>query len=109
MQVFYGVKGLKTHAKICIVIRREPQGIQRYVHFGTGNYNDATARIYSDASLLTCDEQLGADAVSFFNSVTGFSLPQPLARIASAPLTLRKRSRKWSRPRSSLGGRSSPP
>jgi len=90
VQVFYGVKGLKTHAKICIVIRREPQGIQRYVHFGTGNYNDATARIYSDASLLTCDEQLGADAVSFFNSVTGFSLPQPLARIAPAPLTLRE-------------------
>ena len=90
VQVFYGVKGLKTHAKICIVIRREPQGIQRYVHFGTGNYNDATARVYSDASLLTCDEQLGADAVSFFNSVTGFSLPQPLARIASAPLTLRE-------------------
>lgn len=90
VQVFYGIKGLKTHAKICIVIRREPQGIQRYVHFGTGNYNDATARIYSDASLLTCDEQLGADAVSFFNSVTGFSLPQPLARIAPAPLTLRE-------------------
>ncbi|MBI1313735.1 polyphosphate kinase 1 [bacterium] len=89
VQVFYGVKGLKTHAKICIVVRREPQGIQRYVHFGTGNYNDATARIYSDASLLTCDEQLGADAVSFFNSVTGYSVPQPLMQIAAAPLTLR--------------------
>lgn len=90
VQVFYGVRGLKTHAKLCIVIRREPQGIQRYVHFGTGNYNDATARIYSDVSLLTCDEQLGADAVSFFNSVTGYSLPQPLMRIAAAPLTLRE-------------------
>ncbi len=89
VQVFYGVKGLKTHAKICIVVRREPQGIQRYVHFGTGNYNDATARIYSDASLMTSDEELGADAISFFNSVTGFSLPQPLTKIAAAPLTLR--------------------
>ncbi|MHC4878234.1 MAG: polyphosphate kinase 1 [Planctomycetota bacterium] len=91
VQVFYGVKGLKTHAKICIVVRREPQGIQRYVHFGTGNYNDATARIYSDASLMTCDEELGADAISFFNSVTGFSLPQPLTKIAAAPLTLREK------------------
>ncbi|MDA0282708.1 MAG: polyphosphate kinase 1 [Planctomycetota bacterium] len=72
VQVFYGVKGLKTHAKLCIVVRREPQGIQRYLHFGTGNYNEVTARLYSDVSLLTCNEDLGADAVSFFNSVTGY-------------------------------------
>lgn len=91
VQVFFGVKGLKTHAKICIVVRREPHGIQRYIHFGTGNYNEATARLYSDVSLLTCDEELGADAVAFFNSVTGYSLPGPLSRLAAAPLTLRER------------------
>ncbi len=91
VQVFYGVKGLKTHAKICIVVRREPQGIQRYVHFGTGNYNDATARIYSDASLMTCDDSFGSDAIAFFNSVTGYSLPAAMHHLAAAPLTLRDR------------------
>lgn len=91
VQVFYGVKGLKTHAKVCVVVRREPHGIQRYVHFGTGNYNEATARIYSDTSLLTCDENLGADAITFFNAVTGYSLPQPLHGLAAAPLTMRDR------------------
>jgi len=91
VQVFYGVKGLKTHAKICIVVRREPQGIQRYVHFGTGNYNDATARIYSDASLMTCDDSFGSDAIAFFNSVTGYSLPGAMHHLAAAPLTLRDR------------------
>lgn len=91
VQVIYGVKGLKTHAKVCLVIRREPQGIQRYVHFGTGNYNESTARIYSDISLFTCDEQLGADATTFFNAVCGRSLPQEFHRIAAAPLGLRNR------------------
>lgn len=92
-QVFYGVKGLKTHAKICIVVRREPQGIQRYVHFGTGNYNEATARIYSDASLLTCHDEFGTDAMSFFNAITGHSQPQPFRRLAAAPFGLRDRIR----------------
>jgi polyphosphate kinase len=91
VQVFYGVKGLKTHAKICIVVRREPQGIQRYVHFGTGNYNESTARLYSDVSLLTCNEDLGADAVSFFNSVTGYSMHQTMHSLSAAPITLRDR------------------
>ena len=91
VQVFYGVKGLKTHAKVCIVVRREPQGIQRYLHFGTGNYNESTARLYSDASILTCNEDLGADAVSFFNSVTGYSLPQTMHSLSAAPITLRDR------------------
>lgn len=91
VQVFYGVKGLKTHCKICIVVRREPQGIQRYVHFGTGNYNDATARLYSDASVMTCDDAFGMDAISFFNSVTGYSLPRPMHHLAAAPMTLRER------------------
>ncbi|HAN99745.1 MAG TPA: polyphosphate kinase 1 [Planctomycetaceae bacterium] len=89
VHVIHGVKGLKTHAKICIVVRREPQGVQRYVHFGTGNYNETTARIYSDASYLTADDDLGADAVAFFNAISGFSQPLPFRRIEAAPLGLR--------------------
>lgn len=89
VQVIYGVKRLKTHAKICLVIRREPQGIQRYVHFGTGNYNEITSRIYSDASLMTCNEDLGADATAFFNTVTGYSQPQRFRQIEMAPIGLR--------------------
>lgn len=89
VQVIYGVKGLKTHAKICLVVRREPQGIQRYVHFGTGNYNEITSRIYSDASLMTCNEELGADASAFFNTVTGYSQPQRFSKIEMAPIGLR--------------------
>ena len=61
VQVIYGVRGLKTHAKICIVVRREAHGVRRYMHFGTGNYNEKTASLYTDASLLTSDEDLGAD------------------------------------------------
>ncbi|MFM7842643.1 MAG: polyphosphate kinase 1, partial [Planctomycetota bacterium] len=91
VQVIYGVKGLKTHAKLCIVVRREPHGIQRYVHFGTGNYNEITSRIYSDISLMTCNEELGADASSFFNAITGYTQPQNLTKLAAAPLGLRSR------------------
>jgi len=90
-QVIYGVKGLKTHSKICLIIRREPHGIQRYLHFGTGNYNEATARLYSDVSLMTCDEELGADATSFFNAVTGYSQPQKFRKIEAAPIGLREK------------------
>ncbi|MCA9112085.1 MAG: polyphosphate kinase 1, partial [Planctomycetaceae bacterium] len=88
-QVIYGVKNLKTHAKCCIVVRREPDGIRRYVHFGTGNYNETTARLYSDVSLLTCDDELGADAVAFFNAATGASQPQNFRKLEAAPLGLR--------------------
>jgi polyphosphate kinase len=91
VQVIYGVRGLKTHAKICIVVRREPQGVQRYVHFGTGNYNESTARLYSDISYMTAREEWGADASAFFNAVTGYSQPQPYRRIEAAPIGLRKR------------------
>ncbi len=87
--VIYGVKGLKTHAKVCIVVRREADGIRRYLHFGTGNYNEATARLYSDTGLLTRDEELAGDAVAFFNAITGYSQPQRTRRISAAPLTLR--------------------
>ena len=91
VQVIYGLRGLKTHAKVCIIVRREPRGIVRYVHFGTGNYNEVTARLYSDVSMLTCDEVLGSDATTFFNAVTGASQPRQLQRLAAAPTTLRKR------------------
>jgi len=91
VQVIYGVKGLKTHAKVCVIVRREPRGIVRYAHFGTGNYNESTARLYSDASLMTCDPDLGADATSFFNSVTGYSQPQRFRKIEAAPIGLREK------------------
>ena len=87
VQVIYGVKGLKTHAKICVIVRREPQGIKRYVHFGTGNYNEQTARLYTDASLMTADEILGSDATAFFNAVTGYSQIHEFQKLAAAPIT----------------------
>ncbi|MEQ1825633.1 MAG: polyphosphate kinase 1 [Pirellula sp.] len=91
VQVIYGVRGLKTHAKVCIVVRREPTGIVRYVHFGTGNYNEVTARMYSDLSYFTCNESLGRDASAFINAITGYSQPQPYDMLDSAPLGLRKK------------------
>lgn len=91
VQVIYGLKGLKTHAKICIVVRREPTGIRRYVHFGTGNYNEKTARLYSDVSFMTCNEDFGADASAFFNTITGYSQPVRYRKIEAAPIGLRAR------------------
>ncbi|NLG27180.1 MAG: polyphosphate kinase 1, partial [Chloroflexi bacterium] len=82
--VVYGVRALKTHAKICLVVRREPQGIARYVHFGTGNYNEKTATLYSDAGLFTCRNDFGADASDVFNAITGYSQPQSLRRLEVA-------------------------
>jgi len=91
VQVIYGVKNLKTHAKICIVVRREPRGIVRYMHFGTGNYNEVTARLYSDVSYFTCSDELGTDASAFFNAITGFSQPQQYHTLEAAPIGLRKK------------------
>ncbi|MGN6545302.1 MAG: polyphosphate kinase 1 [Aureliella sp.] len=91
VQVIYGVKKLKTHAKLCIIVRREPRGIVRYVHFGTGNYNEATSRLYSDVSYMTCNEELGRDASAFLNAVTGYSQPQQYRLIDAAPIGLRKK------------------
>lgn len=91
VQVIYGVKQLKTHAKLCLVVRREPDGIRRYMHFGTGNYNELTAQIYSDASFMTCNEDLGQDASAFFNAVTGYSQPNAFNRISASPLNLREK------------------
>jgi polyphosphate kinase len=91
VQVIYGVQGLKTHAKTCMVVRREPSGVQRYLHFGTGNYNEKTARLYGDVSLLTCNEPLGRDVSSFFNAITGYSEPIQFRKLEAAPLTLRSK------------------
>jgi polyphosphate kinase len=89
VQVIYGIQGLRTHAKLCIIVRREPDGIQRYVHFGTGDYSETTARLFSDISLLTSDEELGADATDFFNSVTSHAYAQKFRKIDAAPAGLR--------------------
>lgn len=90
-QVIYGVRDLKTHAKACVVVRRERNGIARYVHFGTGNYNESTAHLYSDVSYFTCNEELGSEAINFFNAITGYSRPLPFHKIAVAPLSLREK------------------
>ena len=91
VQVIYGIKGLKTHAKVCVIVRREPHGIRRYCHFGTGNYNEATARIYSDASLFTSDDELGSDAVNFMYAITGYSQPNQYLKLDAAPITIRSK------------------
>ena len=90
-QIIYGVRGLKTHAKICLVMRRESGRLARYVHFGTGNYNEATAKLYTDISYLTCRPEYGADASSFFNTVTGRSRFVHFQKISMAPFGLRER------------------
>jgi len=89
VEVIYGVRNLKTHAKVCLVVRREPQGIVRYMHFGTGNYNETTARLYSDLGYFTCDAELGHDAAAFFNAVAGYSQPQELHQLRMSPFNLR--------------------
>ncbi len=71
--VIYGLAGLKTHAKVTLIVRNEPEGIRRYMHFGTGNYNDKTAKLYTDLSLFTCRAELGSDVTQLFNALTGFS------------------------------------
>ncbi len=91
VQVVYGVKGFKTHAKILFIVRRENGGLRRYCHIGTGNYNESTARIYSDISLLTCNEHMGADASQFFNSVTGLTRLMRFRRMYPAPASMKSR------------------
>ncbi len=91
VHVAYGLPGLKTHAKVALVVRREPEGIRRYVHLGTGNYNSKTARIYTDIGLFTCAEAIGADASDLFNTLTGFSHQRPYRRLIVAPAGMRER------------------
>lgn len=87
--VLYGLKGLKTHSKITLIVREEEDGLRRYVHVGTGNYNDATAKIYTDIGLWSCNESLGDDASNFFNMISGYSLPYSWKQIIPAPRWLR--------------------
>ncbi len=87
--VIYGLVGLKTHSKITLVVRREEEGIRRYVHLGTGNYNDATAKLYTDIGLLTCAELVGEDATAVFNMLSGYSEPLVWNKLSVAPLWLK--------------------
>ncbi|WP_099467906.1 RNA degradosome polyphosphate kinase [Konateibacter massiliensis] len=87
--VIYGLVGLKTHSKITLIVRREEDGIRRYVHLGTGNYNDSTAKIYTDLGLFTCAEAIGEDATAVFNMLSGYSEPLTWNRLSLAPIWLR--------------------
>ena len=89
--VIYGLVGLKTHSKITLVVRREEDGIRRYVHLGTGNYNDSTAKLYTDCGLLTCHPQIGEDATAVFNMLSGYSEPLNWNQLVVAPIWLRMR------------------
>lgn len=89
--VIYGLVGLKTHSKITLVVRREEDGIRRYVHLGTGNYNDSTARLYTDCGIMTCHPEIGEDATAVFNMLSGYSEPLTWNMLAVAPLWLRNK------------------
>lgn len=89
--VIYGLVGLKTHSKITLVVRREEHGIRRYVHLGTGNYNDTTAKLYTDVGLFTCSESIGEDATAVFNMLSGYSEPRNWNKLSLAPLWLKDR------------------
>ena len=91
VHVVYGIVGLKTHAKVCLVVRREATGIRRYTHVGTGNYNPSTARLYEDVGLLSADPDLGADVSELFNLLTGYSRQRRYRRLLVAPTTLKAR------------------
>ena len=91
VHVVYGVTGLKTHTKITLVVRQEKEQIRRYVHIGTGNYNPKTAKIYTDLSLLSCREELGADLTDLFNFLTGYSRQKSYRKLLVAPVSLRDR------------------
>ncbi|MDO5398432.1 MAG: RNA degradosome polyphosphate kinase [bacterium] len=90
--VIYGLMGLKTHSKITEVVRRDDDGIRRYVHLGTGNYNDVTAHFYTDMGILTCRREIGEDAGAFFNMLSGFCEPDKWKRLIVAPIWLRKKT-----------------
>ncbi len=88
--VIYGLSGLKTHCKILLVVRKEKDKIKRYIHLGTGNYNDSTAKLYTDIGMFTCKEEFGMDASSLFNTLTGYSRVPEYNKIIVAPLYMRK-------------------
>jgi polyphosphate kinase len=89
--VIYGIRGYKVHAKVCLIVKRSPQGLRRYVHLGTGNYNERTARIYTDFGLLTASQAIAEDATAIFSTLTGYSDPPRLKKLVLAPTRLRQR------------------
>jgi polyphosphate kinase len=89
VHVVYGLVGLKTHCKVTMVVRKEGDGIRRYLHLGTGNYNAVTARIYEDIGIFTCDEAMGSDVTDLFNYLTGYSTKQHFKKLLVAPVNLR--------------------
>ena len=89
--VIYGLVGLKTHAKIILIVRKEDNGIKRYVHLGTGNYNDSTAKLYTDLGLMTANDEFGIDASAFFNLLSGYGEPPIWNKLVMAPLGLREK------------------
>ncbi len=93
--VIYGLVGLKTHSKIALVVRREEDGIKRYVHLGTGNYNDVTARLYTDCGLLTASDPIGEDATAVFNMLSGYSEPPSWNKLSVAPIWLKNSFLRW--------------
>jgi len=93
VHVVYGIVGLKTHAKVALIVRKEADGIRRYVHLGTGNYNVATSRVYTDLGLLTTRDGIGADASEIFNYLTGHSRQKSYRKLLVAPVNLRERLR----------------
>jgi polyphosphate kinase len=95
--VIYGLVGLKVHAKLLLIIRRDVDGLRRYCQLGTGNYNDKTAKLYTDYSYLTCDEAVGSDVAKLFNVLTGFAVPPQWHRLRVAPDGLRKQFNAWIR------------
>jgi len=91
VHVAYGLPGLKTHCKLALVVRRDPDGLRRYLHLGTGNYNDGTARVYADLGLLTCRSDLGEEASEVFNFLTGYSRKRDYETLLVSPVTTRER------------------
>ena len=91
VNVIYGLVGYKVHSKLMLIIRREEEGIRRYCHIGTGNYNDKTAKLYTDFSYMTSDEAVGSDVSELFNVLTGYSIQRDYQRVLAAPLTMRDR------------------
>ncbi len=90
IHVVYGLVGLKTHGKMALVVRKEADGLRRYVHLGTGNYNPVTARIYTDHSFFTCRTDIAEDATEVFNFLTGYSRRSTFRKLAVAPISLRE-------------------
>ena len=89
VHVVYGLTGLKTHCKCCLVVRREKNKLRRYAHLGTGNYNETTSKLYTDLSLMTSKKKYTKDALEFFNVITGHSIPDDYENLITAPIYMR--------------------